>query len=763
MKELLYGHDTESNIVAIEPVPGKALVQIFKREDGKLISRYEKNWYYLFFNEKHPDAESADLLLGDNYYNRIKHFDNLADYYAVKGDVYKPYLNCQYLVATGKTLFKDMDITDPLIFYFDLEVYTNPDYKFVNASRESDRIIIIAVRCSDGREWVITHENERDLLNEFITLFRKVDPDIVANHNIFNFDLKYLSDRCKLHNVKLALGRNGTEPNIFDTKIKFADRERDYTNFDIYGRHVIDTMFLAEYADVVLRNMPGYGLKELVKYLGKASDSRTYIEGKDISHYWDNNREELLKYALDDVREAEILYKQFAVPYFMVTKMVPMSYQQVFRYGTGGQVDLLFVREYYRQKASLPKANPKRSFVGGFAGVLEYGLIKEPLIYADVESLYPSLGKLLKIQPKKDFLGLYQKILNLLIDYRFENKYSIAKLKEQADREPDKKEELLEEASRRKATDGSVKILLNTMSFGWLGWSFGMFNDYDEAERITLGGQKILKDMIRLTEQAGGRPVKADTDGLLLVVPEKYRSSKDKELEFCQWMSDNLPDGIRIGLDGRYQAAIAFDGKSYVLHEYDDSLTIKGNTLRGRNVEPFAAVFIKNTIRNLLNEKYDDIKQEYAKLGEKIKLRSLTGEDIVKRNSLNMSLEEYNNRVDAGGTNRAAAYELAIKSDKHYAKGDVIYHYVKELDEVVEIVRNKPVLRKPKVPAFQKAEMLDNYNYDYEVEHYKNRLDKVVKKFIILGPEIFETLFPVEIKNEDRKRYLKLTGKEYAN
>lgn len=317
------------------------------------------------------------------------------------------------------------------------------------------------------------------------------------------------------------------------------------------------------------------------------------------------------------------------------------------------------------------------------------------------------------------------------------------------------------EAKRRKATDGSIKQILNTMSFGWLGWTFGSFNDYDEAERITKEGQKIVKRMIAITNDLGGRAIKADTDGVLLVPPPQYQGDEQKELEYCNYLTEQLPEGIRIGHDGRYKAAIAFDGKSYALYEYDNSLTIKGNTLRGRNVEPFGAAFIKSTVLNLLNNNIDKIKKEYNDLKFRVENRMLEAEELMKRNNLNMSLEEYKNRTESGNTNKIAAYELAIDATREYGKGDVIKHYVKEPKPTAEIVRGKVVVRKPKLAAFETAELIEHYDYDYDVDYYLDRLDTIIKKFIVLGQDLFEQVFDVEIKNADKKRYTKITKKEY--
>ena len=54
----------------------------------------------------------------------------------------------------------------------------------------------------------------------------------------------------------------------------------DFTRMDIFGRHVVDTLFLLQYYDVTAREMESYGLKAAAQHFGLAEEGRTYIEGQ---------------------------------------------------------------------------------------------------------------------------------------------------------------------------------------------------------------------------------------------------------------------------------------------------------------------------------------------------------------------------------------------------------------------------------------------------------------------------------------------------
>lgn len=773
-KRILFGHDQEENIVSVEPLRKQNVIRIFKREDGKLSSRYEPYEWLVYVKEGEPLLDryehlNTTRLFGNNHYNvliRTTDYETYLDFKYNAQDSQTPFERSQYLLQNGKTLFKGTKPEDLFVLYFDIETITTEGYDLPNAEREGDEVIIISMRTSKGDEWVlyqgsanpsvgettaIERNSEHDLLKKFISLFREINPDVVCNHNIYGFDLPYLETRCERYGIKYALGRNGDEPVTFPTKIKFADRTRKYTNYNIFGRHVIDSQFLAEYVDVTNRDMPNYQLKSLVKYLGKASDDRVYIPGGEITDVWHGNhdkftREDLINYALEDVREVEVLYKEWSDAHFQTTKMSPMNYQDVFRYGTGYQVEYIFMREYLRQEWSYPKNKETGKVPGGYADVLDFGLFKDEIMYIDVKSLYPTLAKILNIQPKADELGIFQDILYLLFD-----------IKDNID----KKE--------YSALYNLSKILLNTMSYGFIASPWNSFSDYEEASRITLGGQEEAKNIIDLVEKDGGKVIKWDTDGGAIIIPDEYKGSKEKADEYCERLTERMKDGIIVENDGMYDGIIAFDGKSYALLEKDGTIKKKGSSIISRKMESFGRDYIDEAISILfdkedINESKELMHEMYYDLRYHIKARELDAHEVSTRSNLKMSIEEYKNRNEAGDTPTIAQYELAFESDREYGAGDVVTFYIKEYPYVVKEVYGKPQLRKKKCRNFEAAEFIENYDYDYEPEYYLGRLDDVVKVFMVFGEEFFYDIFPdIKVYSKDRNKYNKKTGKQWTS
>lgn len=758
MNELLYGRNDEPNIVAIETLPGKEnVVQVFVRGET-LDSYYDTYKPFAYTTSDEPAIRDINTnieftpLWGNNFYDILLECDNIKTlrwFARNANNVVLPMTQAQYLMITGKTLFKNMSFDDPVRLYLDIEVVTKEGYEFPNSNRPEDTIVIISMIDNRGNSWVLHGEDEKTLLKEFITTFREIDPDIIIGHNIFNFDLPYLADRFIRHRMDFALGRNGGEPTFFDTVIKFAEKSKAYTNCHIYGRAVLDTMFMAQSYDVIKRELPGYGLKEVTKFLGKAKDARVYVEGSAITFYWFNRRQELLDYALDDVEETRVLDEAFGQSTFFQTQLVPLGLQDTARYGTGTKIELMFGREYHHQKCSYPKADPKREFGGGLAGAPVKGLINKRCVYADVGSLYPTMGELLGISPKKDILGIYKPMNSELKKLRMVFKKEAQNLNKAGD----------PRAEQAKAKESLVKILLNTLAYGWVGWEYSDFNDYDEAERITINGQKVLLEMVKSGESVGGIVVKMDTDGALFAMPDGMKADdfiQQLNVDVKAWVKERYGNEhlMSIGNDGEYEKVLVIDKKAYVLYD-GEKITMKGSTLRNRRLEPFCLKFLRESIEAYIHTTDIDVVLEiYNNYKDLVVKGNLTLAEIAKKESLNKSLEEYKNHIAGKRCNNSAVYEVALTQNRRYEKGDSLSYYISTPEMVETMIRKKPEMRAATTKIFQLAKSVKEYGGDYWTEYYLKRLNASAKKLaVFLPPDEFTQKFGIKLT---KKELLKL-------
>jgi DNA polymerase I len=744
---ILYGHDMTTHIVSVEPVQSKNLFEVFFRGPNGVSSTFYPCKHHFLVNDQNPMIQTINgcdiyRLSGNGYYNLLVESDDIGTlFYHVNSIEDREIVWSRtenFLTRSGKTLFKGMSFEDPLVLAVDIETLSSRG--FSNAEYAEDEIIIISMKDNRGNEYLLHQRqsgSEEQLLKDFIFQFLLIDPDIVIGHNFFGFDIPFIKTRCERYNIQLSLGRNGSEPTFKNKVKKLADKRAEYVEAFIYGRHVLDTLIMAKEVDSVARKFESYGLKYLAKAIGKAKEDRVYVEGKDITNTWHTDPDKLLAYAMDDVDETIELYRYAGGSLFASAQFIPMTMQDVFSRGTSAKIEAIFRRYYLSRGHSWSRPEPKRSYGGGYADIFKFGLAEGPLVYADVDSLYPSLAETLHIQPKREELGYFQKLLHVLKAKRFELKALIKS-------DPTN-------ASKHKATDGAVKVLLNTMSYGYLGYEYGAFNDYDEAERITTNGQNILKKMIEITDTWNGESVKCDTDGLLLRIPDAFTTAD----EFVQLLSNSMPEGINISNDGEYARAILFDKKSYILVHTDGTYTMKGNTLRGRSIEKFGKDFIKECVDALLEGNKDHIPMIYEKYKSKLENKELTSDDVAIRKDLKISLAEYQRNLKSNKNfNAQPQYEVAMKQPDMMHIGDTVTYYVKEPPMETVLVRNKEVVRRAKQAAYQKATNIDQFNKDYDVEHYIKRLQTHVKRFMALyTPEDFTQTFNLKLYKADRDKY----------
>ena len=508
----LYGKDPAPRIVSVHPLldgDRQALVRVYRRSpDLARVLEADEPFYPFFF------LSDVDLLRtfprerfrfqqldGDNYYrylvvfstwgaywDAVRHVERTAPKQAAGDGRAEPlYLvgspAQQYLMQTGRTSFKEMAFDDLHRLQLDIEAYS--ERGFPDPSRPADEVVIVSL--TDNRGWKqllhlapntgatcidvpggVGFESEAALLRHLVALLREKDPDVIEGHNALAFDWPYLARRCERHGVPLAIGRDGSVPRAYPSSMRFAERTVEFPALEIAGRHVVDTYLLVLGYDVVKRDMRGYGLKAAARYFGFAPEDRTYVEGHEISRVWREDPARLLAYALDDAVETERLARHLSGSTFYLAQMLPMLYGQAARTGPAAKIEALLVREYLRRRHSLPKSEWGSQVVGGYTDVFFTG-VAGPIVYADVESLYPSIMLGFDVKPKGDRLGLFQGLLRRLTELRFEAKRGM-----QTAATPDLRGEL-------DARQASYKILINCFD--------------PETEIVTCDGIKRIADV----------------------------------------------------------------------------------------------------------------------------------------------------------------------------------------------------------------------------------------------------------------------------
>jgi DNA polymerase elongation subunit (family B) len=718
---VITGANGEENIISVEYNLEDSKIILFKRKDGIEVVEEDFKPYIICSDTILESIECTyelKTLDGNAALNSILFVENWEQWVALKKEiaaVIKQKFNNnmflynavsdpvhQYLMITGKTYFKGMQFSDVYRMQVDIECITEDEYEFCNAGRAGDEIVAIAVSDSKGWRDVLHGGTEKEILVRFIVILKEMDPDVIEGHNIFNFDLPYLSKRCKRHKLKFDIGRLGKEPVFRGSQLRMAERSISYTRCDIYGRSVIDTMFLAQYYDINHRVLDSYGLKAVAKHFNIAPADRTYIEGGNITETFKTNPDELMKYALDDIIETERLATLLSQSTFHQATILPYSYQNVSVRGNATKIDALLIREYLRNKHSIPMPGESKPFEGAYADMFEEGVL-ENVYHCDVRSLYPSLMLVNDIKPASDDLGVFVTMLDKLRSFRFAAKDALKAAETEADKH------------YYDALQSTFKILINSF-YGYLGFSMGHFCDFEKAGEVTSRGRKLLKEMITWLEESDCKPIEIDTDGIYFTAGKKL---SEEEIQNISWyFQKKLPAGIAVEFDGSYQSMYSYKVKNYALLTFDDEVIIKGGALKSRGLEKFQREFLVSMIRKKLEFKDDEIPALKREIEEHIKSGEIPIESLAKRTSLTSNPAKYKEKVEAGGRSRSAVYEIALQSGKKYRSGDQLSYYITGTTK--------------KVRAFEAAKNITDWdpeNPDYNKLYYIDKLDALYKKF----------------------------------
>jgi len=616
----------------------------------------------------------------------------------------------QYLMESGRTLFKGMEFGQLRRMQVDIETYTTPGYDFSNADREEDRIIAIALADGDGWCEVLdgSEQDEKTLLQRFCARVAERDPDVLEGHNIFNFDLPYIAARARRHRVKLALGRDGSPPVFRNSRFSAAERTLTYERCELHGRHVIDTYFLAQLYDVSQRSLGGYGLKEVARHFGLAPEDRTYLEGHDIARTFREQPEVVMRYARDDIIETGRVAALLSPVYFTQTQMLPMTYQNTALRGTATKIDALLLREYLRQGHAVACPDPARSFAGGYTDIFITG-IRHNVHHCDIQSLYPSLMLKHRLEPRSDDLHVFLELLDALRTFRIKAKREMRAAGDRAVRDA------------FNALQSAFKILINSF-YGYLGFGQARFSDFDQAEKVAAEGRQLLQQMVDWLRENGAQPIEIDTDGIYFVPPD-YRDEAEQE-RFEAALQAALPEGIEVEFDGRYRAMFSYKMKNYALLDEEGELTLRGAALKSRGLEPFQRDFMVDLLRCLLEGRAAGAPALKARYEKAIRDRAWPIQRLAKTETLQEAPATYAAKIEGKSRGRSAAYELALAAERNYRAGDQIAYYV------TGDRKNVAVHSAARLVADWEADARDE-----NVPYYLAKLDALYAKFAEWIPE----------------------------
>lgn len=728
---LIYGKNTMLGIVSVEVVDETLHVFFF---DGTTKTYPYKNW---ILTPQKEDAKS-ERLEGFLHYKYFKTINPEENTWRIK-DKFQIW-NAREAAMTlhGLTLYKGLKPSQIGVLAFDIESAG------LSHDEESDVFIIT---CAFQKNGTVTKkhfsqdqfENTGEMIDEWCNWVREINPDILVGHNIYGYDLPYLSFVAQKFGKELLLGRDGS---AISYNSKPSEKRVDgntswtYKKAHIFGRQIIDGMFLAVAYDFA-RKYPSWGLKAIVEAEGLQKSGRTFYDASKIRENWHDSseREKIIAYAVDDSEDSLNLYNLMIPAYFYMCQSLPMPFEEMMQGSTGKWMNSIVVRSYLQDKRSIPKADEPIKVHGG----ISFG---NPRLYknvykVDVTSLYPSCILTYNIYPeKKDPDQNFLKMVRFFTEERIANKQRYKKTK-------DKSYDDLQAAQ---------KIAINS-SYGMLGTSGLAFNDFTAANQVTLHGRGVLR---RAIIWASGKDVGEWFEGYDYTKDEGINESgisvpfshdfiigptDTDSISFCKSdmdvFSDNERDillgelnslmdpGIVFEDDGYYSQILAVAAKNYCLIESGSTkVKMKGSSIKDAKKEPILRQFMNEVIDSLIYETgaVPDIYEKYCNLARNI--TDISQWAVKKSISKKLLTSERKQELDV---------VRALEDVSQYREGDKVFLYNSApvfVPEYIEIAgEHIPVLYKSgKNKGKQKGEwnkvlkLTKNYNNDADVEHYLGRV-----------------------------------------
>src|SRR5437667_5956996 len=389
---LLFGADPTPRIVAVE-LGESGTVRVHGREtDGSTVTDVEPFHPFVWAASDVVDLGiETEKLRGDLKYGWLITVDSWKELIALRNGLKNAGRDFfaftdpvqHYLTATGRTLFKDLPFEELIRMQLEVLSFEGAD----------DHVMSIAISDNTGWEELIVvdpnsiDESERDALKRLTALIKERDPDVIEGHNLFRFDLPYLVGRAKKLKTKLDWGRSGGFLRSRPSRLQIAEKTIDYPKFTIDGRHFVDTFLLAQFYDVGMRSLAGFERTDVARHFDLCdSEQVSGLTGKELERAYLSDSEIFQRRTVCGVRETRALSDLLSQSYFIQAHIFPYNYQDVIVRGNATRLNALFMREYFRERDSIPALPMARAFEGGYTDIFFTGVARN-VWHCDITSL----------------------------------------------------------------------------------------------------------------------------------------------------------------------------------------------------------------------------------------------------------------------------------------------------------------------------------------------------------------------------------------
>lgn len=532
--------------------------------------------------------------------------------------------------------------------------------------------VVLVAKPIKAIDCVLSFKNERGMLEEFLDIFEKFDPDIITGYNINNFDMPYIIDRLVENKLPRTIGRCNQKPTISK---KFGIRTRN----TITGRVLVDVYELVkESIGKGLLRFKRYGLGDVAKEL--LGEEKIDVAHSEITKYWNGTEEQqskLIEYSRKDSQLALrlLLEKNMLDKFIELSKVSGLLLQDVLDGGEAVRVENLLLREFNKNDIVIP-LKPSHTEIykrmderetHGLKGALvlepAVGIHTNSCVYLDFKAMYPSIfisynicpttlildknipsGDIIKTPYGTEFVsksmheGVLPKILKFLIDERDKIKSQLRK----ASTETDKR--ILD------AKQLALKIMSNAF-YGYTGYIRARLYILDIANAITSCGRYLIQQTREIAEKDETvNVVYGDTDSVIVKTPTKdldeaYKIGKMLE----QKINDELKGVIQVKIESLFKTLLILTKKRYAGlsmekrdGEWEEKIIMKGIETVRRDWCDLTGETLYETLKIILEEQNPQKSLNYVKtVLLKLEKGQIPIDKLIVTKSISKSLKEY--------------------------------------------------------------------------------------------------------------------------
>ena len=688
----------------------------------------------------------------------------------------------QYLVQKQKRLFKGFEEYDEVHrFVFDIET--------TGLSPEESQIFLIGMKDNRGFVHSLSAQNEEEERQMIIDFFYTIDylkPTLVGGYNSAFFDFPFILRRAEILGLdpKKIVKTLNPEVSIKQREgmLKLANEMEPYTQTMMWGYNIVDIAHAVRRAQAINSDIKSWGLKYITQFIGAEKENRVYVEGDKIGKiYFDNKdyyfnpktggyrevgskgTENLMerfpgkfeivngnyiieRYLDDDLYETMIVDDEFNQANFLLSKLVPTTYERLSTMGTATLWKMIMSSWSYKHNLAIPLKGMKRPFTGGLSRLLQVGYSTD-VLKLDYSSLYPSIQLVHDVFPKCDVTGAMKSMLKYFRDTRI-------KYKKLAEKHSKADPKLSSQYGRKQLP---IKIFINAFFGSLSAPQVFPWGDMDMGEQITCTGRQYLRQMIMWFMERGYEPLVMDTDGVNFAVPENRYTHKyvgkgnnglveegkeyvGTEADVAEYNDLFMRGEMGLDTDGQWPATINVARKNYALLTDKGKVKLTGNTIKSKKLQTYVAEFLDTGLRLLLDGKGSEFLDSYYEyiqnlFDQKIPLSKIANKARVKQSVVDYKVHVTKRTKSGSLMSRQAHMELVLKENIPVGLGDTVFYInngtrkshgdvQKKKDEIIlncYLINEKDIKENP--------DMLGEYNVPRYIAAFNKRIEPLLVVF----------------------------------